>query len=319
MAILAVDIGGTRTRAALLPRSVGDAGKAAGRLPESALTPAEMAPRAPGERLPVAALLEFLAAYAASADPTIEAVGVSVAGVLSRDRGTVRQALNLGWTDVPLRAQLGARFGCPVVLDTDSFAAACAEARLGHGRGQPSPTFLFVTIGTGVGHALVLEGRLWRGVHGAASTFGHLRSRVAGGAACYCGGRGCLCQYASGRGLTRLARRYGAPRGIRDGAAVVAAAARGERWAQQAVGRATDALALSLSQALAVVDCGTAVIGGGAVSAQWPVAAQLRERVQDRLHPQVRVAEISLSRLAHAPLRGAALEAGDLLAEGESR
>ncbi len=318
MAILAVDIGGTRTRAALLPRSAGGAVPDAGRLPEPALAPAEMPPRAPGERLPVAALMEFLAAYAASADP-IEAVGVSVAGVLSRDRGSVRQALNLGWTDVPLRAQLGARFGCPVVLDTDSFAAACAEARLGHGRGQPAPTFLYVTIGTGVGHALVLEGRLWRGVSGAASTFGHLRPRAAGGAACYCGGHGCLCQYASGRGLTRLARRYGAPPGIRDGAAVVNAAARGQPWARQAVDRATDALALSLSQALAVVDCGTVVIGGGAVSAHWPDVAQLRERVQDRLHPQVRVAEIAVSRLDHAALRGLALEAGDSVAKGGSR
>ena len=318
MAILAVDIGGTRTRAALLPRSAGGAGSDAGRLPEPALAPAEMPPRAPGERLPVAALLEFLSGCAAAAG-AIEAIGVSVAGVLSRDRGSVRQALNLGWADVPLRAQLGARFGCPVVLDTDSFAAACAEARLGHGRGQPAPTFLFVTIGTGVGHALVLEGRLWRGVHGAASTFGHLRSHAVGGAACYCGGHGCLCQYASGRGLTRLARRYGAPPGIQDGAAVVSAAARGQRWARQAVDRATDALALSLSQALAVVDCGIAVIGGGAVSAHWPDVAQLRKRVQDRLHPQVRVAEIAVSRLDHAALRGAALEAGDSVAKGGSR
>ena len=318
MAILAVDIGGTRTRAALLPRSAGGAGKAAGRLPEPALAPAEMPPRAPGERLPVAALLEFLSGCAAAAGP-IEAIGVSVAGVLSRDRGSVLQALNLGWTDVPLRAQLGARFGCPVVLDTDSFAAACAEARLGHGRGQPAPTFLYVTIGTGVGHALVLEGRLWRGVHGAASTFGHLRSHAVGGAACYCGGHGCLCQYASGRGMARLARRYGAPTGIRDGAAVVNAAPCGQPWARQAVDRATEALALALSQALAVVDCGTVVIGGGAVSAHWPDVAQLRKRVQDRLHPQVRVAEIAVSRLDHAALRGAALEAGDSVAQGGSR
>lgn len=318
MAILAVDIGGTRTRAALLPGAAGGMAAGPGRLPESALMPVEMAPRVAGERLPVSALLEFLVACGGSADP-IEAVGVSVAGVLSPDRGTVRQALNVGWRDVPLRAELGARFGCPVVLDTDSYAAACAEARLGHGRGQPAPTFLFVTIGTGVGHALVLEGRLWRGVHGAASTFGHLRSRDGGGAACYCGGRGCLCQYASGRGIIRLARRYGAPDGIQDGAAVVAAAARGERWAVRAVDRATDALALSLSQALAVVDCGTVVIGGGAASAQWPDVVRLRKLVRNRLHPQVRVAEIALSRLEHAALCGAALQAGELVAKGEFR
>ena len=288
------------------------------RLTESVLTPAELAPRAAGEPLPLDVLLEFLAECAAPAAP-VEAVGVSVAGVLSADRGTVRQALNVGWHGEPLRAALGARFGCPVVLDTDSFAAARAEARLGYGRGQHAPTFLSTTIGTGVGHALVLEGRLWRGVGGAASTFGHLRTQADGGATCYCGGRGCLCQYASGRGMVRLARRYGAPRGVRDGAAVVAASARGDRWARRALARATDALALSLSQALAVVDCGTIVIGGGAVSTHWPDRLYLRRRVQERLHPQVRVAEITVSRLDQPALRGAALLAGELAGGGASR
>ena len=307
--ILALDIGGTRTRAALVPgpaRGVASAAESAARL-----APVEMPARGAGQALSLDALLAFLGEHFSAAAARVDAIGVAVAGVLDSDRRAVRQALNVGWRDVPLAAALDARFGCPVVLDTDAFAAACAEARLGAGRRRP--TFLYLTIGTGIGHALVLDGRVWRGVHGAASTFGHLNSRSSGGAVCYCGGRGCLCQYASGRGMARLARRRGAGRRLQDGAAVVAAAARGVRWAQQVVATATDALALTLSQALALVDCGTVIIGGGAVSAQWPDPVQLRERVQRRLHPQVKVAEIARSQVPHAALLGAALQASDLL------
>ena len=317
MAILAVDIGGTRTRAALVPAAAGGAPlqlDRPGAGPEVQwLDPVEMPARGAGQPLSLKALLAFLDAHCRATAEPVDAVGVSVAGVLDGERRTVRQALNVGWREVPLAAALEARFGCPAVLDTDAFAAAGAEARLGAGRRHP--TFLYVTIGTGIGHALVLEGRVWRGVHGAASTFGHLKPRSGNGAACYCGGRGCLCQYASGRGMARLARRRGAARGVQDGAAVVAAAARGEPWARQVVATATDALALSLSQALALVDCGTVIIGGGVVSAQWPDPAQLRERVQRRLHPQVRIREIVLSQVPHAALYGAALQAIDLLRE----
>ena len=198
MAVLAVDIGGSRTRALLLRDRPG-AGTH-----ETMPRPAEMAARAAGQALHLDDLLAFLGGHCDRSAEPIEAVGVSVAGVLGDDRRTVRQALNVGWRDVPLAAALGSRFRCPVVLDTDAFAAARAELRLGAGRRLS--TFLYVTIGTGIGHALILDHRLWRGVHGAASTFGHLKTHADAGVPCACGGRGCLCQYASGRGMAGLAR-----------------------------------------------------------------------------------------------------------------
>ena len=298
MAVLAVDIGGTRTRA-LVVRDCPNAESPPAR-------PVEMAARGGGERLRPNDLLDFLSRYCDAAKEPVDAVGVSVAGVLDHERRAVRQALNVGWRDVPLGALLEARFRRPAVLETDAFAAALAELRLGAGRRHS--TFVYVTVGTGIGHALVLEGRIWRGVHGAACTFGHLKShdRAGAGAACGCGGHGCLCQYASGRGMARVAGR-----GADDGAAVSAAAARGEPWARQAMETANDALALGLSHALTLVDCGVIIIGGGAVSGLWPDPARLRAQVQERLHPQVGIAEIAISHLPHAALLGAALEAFD--------
>ena len=310
MAVLAVDIGGTRTRALLIP----DPPTACP--PAEPLQPAELAARTAGQPLLLGDLLAFLVAYRDRAEEPVEAIGVSVAGVLGDDRRTVRQALNVGWRDVPLAGALHERFQCPVVLDTDAFAAASAEIRLGVGRRQP--TFLYVTIGTGIGHALVLDGRLWRGVHGAASTFGHLKSSADADAPCSCGGYGCLCQYASGRGIARLAQPPGPKRRPLDGPAVVAAASRGEPWAQSVVAAAHDALALALSHALTLLDCGTVVIGGGAVSEKWPDPGHVRERVAKLVHPQVRIEEVAISTLPQTALLGAALQAFDLLrARGE--
>ncbi len=308
MAVLAVDIGGTRTRALLL-REPPDAGPK-GTPPR----PVEMAARAAGQALQLSDLLAFLGTYRDGKQESLEAIGVSVAGVLDDDRRTVRQALNVGWRDVPLQAALDDRFRCPVVLDTDAFAAARAELRLGAGRRHS--TFLYVTIGTGIGHALVLDGRLWRGVHGAASTFGHLKSHADADVPCACGGHGCLCQYASGRGMARLAARPEEGRRRHDGAAIVAAAAHGEPWAQEVVDAAHEALAVALSHALTVVDCGAVVIGGGAASRRWPDPDHLRGRVAKLVHPQVRIEEIATSKLTHAALLGAALQAFDRVRSG---
>lgn len=314
MAVLAVDVGGTRTRALLVPdRPDGDL-----RAPPP--EPVEMAVRAAGQPLPPSDLLDFLDRYCSAAALPVEAVGVSVAGLLDDQRRTVQRALNVGWRDEPLWTALHSRFRCPVVLETDAFAAAHAELRLGAGRRHA--TFVYVTIGTGIGHALVLEGRVWRGVRGAACTFGHLKTHADAGdaAACACGGEGCLCQYASGRGMAQLARRHHDDRRPRDGAAIVTAAARGEPWARRVMETANDALALALSHALTLVDCGTVIIGGGAVSDLWPDPARLRQQVQERLHPQVRVTEIALSHVPHTALLGAALEAFDLVPDrGEGR
>jgi glucokinase len=112
-------------------------------------------------------------------------------------------APNLAWRNEPLRAAVEQRTGLPVVVENDANAAAWAETRFGAGHGQPNTVTL--TVGTGIGGALLMNGHVVRGRFGIAGEFGHMQV-VPGGQRCECGNRGCWEQYASGRALVTEAR-----------------------------------------------------------------------------------------------------------------
>lgn len=123
-----------------------------------------------------------------------QSIGVSVAAVVD-DEGYLLASENLGWKDVPLRRILADAFSCPVLVETDVFCGAAYETRLGAAAGAASA--LYLGIGTGIGHALILDGRVWRGARRGANAFGHTIVDPSG-ARCYCGHQGCLCTEASG-------------------------------------------------------------------------------------------------------------------------
>jgi glucokinase len=202
----------------------------------------------------------------------LTAVGLSVAGWLSRDRLEVRTAANLGLAATPLAALAEARLNCPVLLENDGNAAAFAEYV--RGAGQPAEVLLLITLGTGVGGGIVVSGVLAGGSHGLAGEIGHLPVDPAGPACC-CGGRGCLELYASGPGLATQARaRAGQP----DGAAilslaggqpgqitarqVVAAARAGDAWAAGLLARAGRAVARAVACVTPVLDPDLVVLSG---------------------------------------------------------
>ncbi len=133
----------------------------------------------------------------------IERVGVGAAGYVDQARSTVMFAPNLAWRDVRLKAELEARTGLPVVVENDANAAAWGE--FAFGAGHDVDDLLMLTIGTGVGGGLVLDGELYRGAFGVGAEIGHLRV-VPDGILCGCGNRGCFEQYASGSALVRDAR-----------------------------------------------------------------------------------------------------------------
>ncbi|QNN53154.1 ROK family glucokinase [Nocardioides mesophilus] len=137
------------------------------------------------------------------AEHEIEAVGVGAAGFVDGARSTVLFAPNLAWRDEPLKADLERRIGLPVVIENDANAAAWGE--FAYGAGADVDDLLLVTVGTGVGGGLVLDGRLHRGAFGVAAEIGHFRV-VPGGRVCGCGNRGCWEQYASGSALVRDAK-----------------------------------------------------------------------------------------------------------------
>ncbi|MFT3798765.1 ROK family glucokinase [Microbacterium sp.] len=128
----------------------------------------------------------------------IHAVGVAAAGFIDRTRSIMLHAPNIDWHDEPLRAAFEARIGRPVTLENDANAAGWGEFRFGAGRGTTD--LVMITLGTGVGGAVIVDGRLLIGAHGSAAELGHL-NYVRGGRPCGCGQRGCLEQYASGRAL----------------------------------------------------------------------------------------------------------------------
>ncbi len=133
----------------------------------------------------------------------IGAVGVGAAGYVDKSRSVVMFAPNIAWRDVNLKAELEERVQLPVVVENDANAAAWGE--FSYGAGADVDDLLLVTVGTGVGGGLVLDGELYRGAFGVGAEIGHMRV-VPDGILCGCGNHGCFEQYACGSALVREAR-----------------------------------------------------------------------------------------------------------------
>jgi glucokinase len=125
----------------------------------------------------------------------VEAVGVGAAGFIDYGNGVVTFSPNLPLLDTPLRDLLQKQCGIPVYLDNDANVAALAEARMGAGRG--ARFLVHLTLGTGIGGGIIIDGRVYRGALGAAAELGHMVI-MDDGPPCTCGARGCLEALASG-------------------------------------------------------------------------------------------------------------------------
>lgn len=149
-----------------------------------------------------------------AADYEYDAVGLAAAGFVSSDRQHVTFAPNIAWRNYPLAHKVSALLTAdvPVVVENDANAAGWAEFVFGAGRDVQN--FALLTIGTGLGGALVVDGALVRGAYGFGAEVGHI-AMVPGGHACGCGHRGCWEQYASGSALVREARLAGVERSTR--------------------------------------------------------------------------------------------------------
>ena len=134
----------------------------------------------------------------------VDSIGVSAAGFISSDRQTILATPNIaGWNGVNLVNELTQIIGKRIVLENDANSAAWGEFKFGAGRGRKD--LMMLTLGTGVGGGLILDGSVFRGAYGIGAELGHIRI-VPDGHLCGCGIRGCLEQYASGSALMRHAR-----------------------------------------------------------------------------------------------------------------
>ena len=132
----------------------------------------------------------------------VEWIGVATPGIVKGE--TVISACNLGWTDEPFGKILSSIVKRPVYIANDANAAAYAEAVLGVGKDTSS--LIALTLGTGVGGGIVINGKIWDGYNGFAAEIGHMVIR-AGGRECSCGNRGCLEAYCSATAMTKETKR----------------------------------------------------------------------------------------------------------------
>ena len=208
----------------------------------------------------------------------VSALGICVPGPLDQTRRVVSLAPNLGWRELPVRAELERRLpSVPVFLENDVRAAALAEQALGAGRGCES--LLAVFIGSGVGGGYVVNGRLYHGAHGGAGEIGHLVVRAAG-PRCGCGRAGCLeamsARDAVGRYVMQAVARgqktvltemlHGNLRAFtsRD---LAAAVAQNDAVALRAARRSARYAGLAIGGVVNLLDPATVVLGGGIVEA----------------------------------------------------
>ncbi|MEY4320335.1 MAG: hypothetical protein RLZZ471_276 [Actinomycetota bacterium] len=147
-----------------------------------------------------------------SAGHKVLGAGVAAAGFVDAQQANIIYATNLTGRNEPLKAKLEALTEIPVIIENDANAAAWAEYRYGAGRGYKHMTML--TIGTGVGGAIITNSKMLRGGFGVAAELGHMRI-VPDGRPCACGARGCFEQYASGTALLRAARELAESNDIR--------------------------------------------------------------------------------------------------------
>jgi glucokinase len=257
--VIGLDLGGTDLKYARIRRD--------GALEGFRRTPSRTAESA---EAPLAVLTDCVRAVAGERLPP---VGLGCPGVIDPRTGAlVGETAHLPhWRDLPIAQRLAERTKCVTAVDNDANCAALAEAKVGAGRG--GTVVLMITLGTGIGAGLVVNGRVHRGAHGGAGEIGHIPLGD-GRLPCRCGVPNCVEPEASGSGLARQARAAGL--GELDAAGVFALALRGDAQARAMVERFTDRLGAVIAIAVQTVDPEIVLIGGGVAQAGDALFAGVR-------------------------------------------
>ena len=309
LAALGIDIGGTKVAGGVVAPDGTIVATARRATPGASVADTEDA---------IVAVVEELAEGHAG---ELVGVGVGAAGWFDRTGDTVLFSPHLAWRNSTLRKDLADRLQRPLWVGNDADAAAWAEYRYGAARG--SSLMLMITLGTGIGGGIVIDGRLQRGAHGVAGEWGHMRV-VPDGRLCACGNRGCWEQYASGNALGHTARevaesspaaaadlldRVGGDASRITGEVVAQAASDGDPLAVELLCEVGTWLGQGIADMAAILDPDVVVIGGGVSVLGETILTPARDRLERALPgrgfrpgPRVAVAELG----AQAGLVGAA-------------
>ena len=224
----------------------------------------------------IARITDCVVSTAASAgirSEQIRSVGVGIPGIADRSTGSVVKCTNMGWFHVPFREEFRRHLDVPVNIDNDANVAALAESVVGVSAGTTSS--VFITIGTGIGSGIIVDGKIWNGFHGIGGELGHVIFSL-NGVPCSCGNHGCLERYCSATALIRMAREaidahpdtkmmemVSKDVSKIEARTVIDAARSGDPLASQVYGRYIDYLSQAIASVVNFLDPEVIVLGGG--------------------------------------------------------
>jgi glucokinase len=298
--IFAADLGGTHLRAATVDKK----GRIHARFKQNT-------PQATDANAIVDAIVAAVHEFQKAAE--ISAVSLVVPGTVKVEEGVVVKAPNLPCLDgFRLAAALNEQLHLPAILENDANAAAVGEMWQGAAIG--CKTIICVTLGTGVGGGIILDGKLWRGVDGSAAEIGHMCVDPFGGVACTCGSRGCLEVFASATAIVRMTREA-SPRypdsvlqGQEDQTAemIFEAGKQGDELALEIFRRMGVYLGIGLANLINILNPEIIVIGGGVVNGWDLFEKHMHHEVEERAFPLLRVKIVRAKCGDDAGLLGAA-------------
>lgn len=242
----------------------------------------------------------------------VAGIGVGVPAPVNSE-GYVQRSANLGWREKHVRNELQELTGFPCAIGNDANVAALGEMWKGAGGGEKN--MIMVTLGTGVGGGVIIDGHAINGVHGAGGEIGHMHMADGEEETCGCGGHGCLEQYASATGITRLANRRLAKDStdsvLREGEvsskSVFDAAKAGDALAKEVVAQFDEYLGQALANLAVVTDPSCFVIGGGVSRAGEYLIDGLKESFEKKAFYGNKGTDIVLASLGNdAGIYGAA-------------
>ncbi len=282
--VIGVDLGGMSAKAAILQN-----GKLVGK--SRVETSAENAVNETAYAL--AKLCKMTAEKEGISFDNISEIGIGSPGVIDSRSGTVVSWTNYGWKDVPLAALVQKYTGKPTYVSNDANVAALGEAKYGAGRNYSSS--LLVTIGTGVGGGIVLNGKLFEGYRSAGAEIGHMVIRQ-NGELCTCGRKGCFEVYASARALIRITQekmqkerksamwKYAKTLDDVDGRTVFLAAREGDPAAEIALSKYISGLGEGIVDLVNVLRPQAVIIGGGISAEKDFLLTPLKDYVYPRIY-----------------------------------
>lgn len=234
----------------------------------------------------------------------IAGIGIAVPGPVDGD-GIVNKAVNLGWGVTPVKETIEKLCSIPAVVGNDANVAALGEMWKGGGQGYNS--LVLVTLGTGIGGGVIVDGRLVTGADGAGGEIGHMHVMDDEKEACNCGCKGCLEQYGSATGIVRIAKRYfaksGKPSMLRDeditAKAVFDAVKEGDEAAKDIAGQFGEILGKGLAMIASVLNPAAFVVGGGVSKAGELLFDYIRPSFEKYVFPGAKDAKFVLATLGN--------------------